>query len=432
METQEIQSLTPLRGLAAIWVVCFHYGVVYFAFHPEQFSWIFNKGYLAVDMFFMLSGFVLSHVYWRTFVSAEALQAKDYWSFIGARIARLYPSHLFNLGLFLIATLGFSVYDYIHASKFDAIPLHGARSLTALLANLVMLQGLKASDLAWNYPAWSISVEFLAYFLFPLALPFIALAEGLRRRLLAGMAFFCLCLFAYLANGDFNQWNGPMTLLRCLPEFIVGALLYAGFRESSWPDCLKWDSAIAAICCGILVLLHFGIPDLIIVITFPAVILSAVMNVGRVAPILNSAPLIWLGNISYSLYLAHGFVQFVTTRLLAATDVQKATNLSDANSITLLIVMSAATMLLATFSYRQVEVAGRSYLRRLLRSQYERSPAKDSRQSRKASSATAGSPTQRHPLPRSSASAIPPTRIKLIAQAASRLNQPRATNLKPR
>src|SRR5579863_7730856 len=247
METQEIQSLTPLRGLAAIWVVCFHYGVVYFAFHPEQFSWIFNKGYLAVDMFFMLSGFVLSHVYWRTFVSDEALRAKDYWNFIGARIARLYPSHLFNLGLFLIVTLGFGVYDYICAGKFDTIPLHGARSLTALLANLVMLQGLKASDLAWNYPAWSISVEFLAYFLFPLALPFIALAEGRKRRLLAGMAFFCLCLFAYLANGDFNQWNGPMTLLRCLPEFIVGALLYAGFRESSWPDWLKWDSAIVAI-----------------------------------------------------------------------------------------------------------------------------------------------------------------------------------------
>jgi peptidoglycan/LPS O-acetylase OafA/YrhL len=64
METQEIQSLTPLRGIAAIWVICFHYAVVYFAFRPEQFSWVFNKGYLAVDIFFMLSGFVLSHVYW--------------------------------------------------------------------------------------------------------------------------------------------------------------------------------------------------------------------------------------------------------------------------------------------------------------------------------------------------------------------------------
>ena len=90
METREIQSLTPLRGIAAIWVICFHYGVVYFSFHPERFTFVLNKGYLAVDMFFMLSGFVLSHVYWRTFTSDTADgHAKSYWSFIGGPTASL-------------------------------------------------------------------------------------------------------------------------------------------------------------------------------------------------------------------------------------------------------------------------------------------------------------------------------------------------------
>ena len=328
MQTQELQSLTPLRGIAAIWVICFHYGVVYFGFHPEQFSCIFNKGYLAVDMFFMLSGFVLSHVYWKTFASDQALQGRDYRHFISARIARLYPLHLVNLSLFLIAALAFGIYGYISSGKFEAIPLHGARSLTALVANVLMLQGLNAKDLAWNYPAWSISIEFLAYFLLPLVLPLIALADGRRRLILAGLAFSCLCLFAYLGHGDFNQWNGPITLLRCLPEFIVGALLYAGFRDSLWPDWLRRDYAIAAVFCGILLLLHFGVADLIIVAGFPVVILAAVMNAGRVAPILNSAPLVWLGDIAYSLYLAHGFVQFVTTRMLTSASVQKPADLS--------------------------------------------------------------------------------------------------------
>ena len=163
MATQELQSLTPLRGIAAIWVICFHYIVVYFsAFHPEQISSVLNKGYLAVDMFFMLSGFVLSHVYWGTFTS-ETADAGHYWKFMGARVARLYPLHLFNLCQFLVATLAFAVYQYGSAGEFNAIPVHGARSLTALLANVAMLQGLKASQLAWNYPAWSISIEFLAY-----------------------------------------------------------------------------------------------------------------------------------------------------------------------------------------------------------------------------------------------------------------------------
>ena len=390
MQTQELQSLTPLRGIAAIWVICFHYGVVYFDFHPEQFSCIFNKGYLAVDMFFMLSGFVLSHVYWKTFASDQALQGRDYWHFISARIARLYPLHLVNLSLFLIAALAFGIYGYISSGKFEAIPLHGARSLTALVANVLMLQGLNAKDLAWNYPAWSISIEFLAYFLFPLVLPLIALADGRRRLILAGLAFSCLCLFAYLGHGDFNQWNGPITLLRCLPEFIVGALLYAGFRNSLWPDWLRRDCAIAAVFCGILLLLHFGAADLSIVAGFPVVILAAVMNAGRVAPILNSAPLVWLGDISYSLYLAHGFVQFVTTRMLTSASVQKPADLSSTGAIGLLVAMAGASLLMAAFTYREVEIVGRSRLRRLLRPQGDRSPAKSSRKDRGPSTAAAG------------------------------------------
>jgi peptidoglycan/LPS O-acetylase OafA/YrhL len=369
MQSQELQSLTPLRGIAAIWVICFHYGVVYFAFHPEHVSWIFNKGYLAVDMFFMLSGFILSHVYWEVFAGAKLPYAREYWGFIGARIARLYPLHLFNLGLFFVAMLSFSFYEYLSEGKFDGIPLQGARSLTALLANIFMLQGLKESELAWNYPAWSISIEFMAYFLFPLALPWIAGMSTLQRWLLGGLAYLSLCLFAYLGHGDFNQWNGPITLLRCLPEFTVGALIYSGFREASWPHWLKQDYAVAAILCLVFAMLHVGMPDLTIVSLFPAMILSVVMNAGRIARILNSAPLVWLGEISYSLYLAHGFVQFVATQVLDKTGAGEAANLPYANSISLLLAMVCATVLIATFTYRQIEGVGRSSLRRLFRPQ---------------------------------------------------------------
>jgi peptidoglycan/LPS O-acetylase OafA/YrhL len=374
METKELQSLTPLRGIAAIWVICFHYAVVYFAFRPEQFSWVFNKGYLAVDIFFMLSGFVLSHVYWRTFASEATGQGKNYWSFIGARIARLYPLHLFNLGQFLVVTLAFSFYEYSSVGKFDSIPVYGARSLTALLANVTMLQGLKARELAWNFPAWSISVEFFAYFLFPLALPLIAQANRSRKLLLAGAALLALCLFAWLGHGDFNQWDGPITLLRCLPEFVFGALLYAGFREKLWSDWFKSDTAIVTIFFGVLMLLHFGVSDLMIVVGFPAVILAAVMNAGRAAPILNAAPMMWLGNISYSLYLAHGFVQFSTTKLLENYGVEDAAKLSVMNSVWLLLAMLGATVLIATFTYREIEIAGRSRLRKLFQARSERSP----------------------------------------------------------
>jgi peptidoglycan/LPS O-acetylase OafA/YrhL len=96
------------------------------------------------------------------------------------------------------------------------------------------------------------------------------------------------------------------------------------------------------------------------------------MNSGRVAPILNAGPLVWLGNVSYSLYLAHGFVQFLTSELLVSTGVQNTANLSYTSSLWLLLAMLGATLLMATFTHREVEVVGRSHLRKLLAAGDER------------------------------------------------------------
>jgi peptidoglycan/LPS O-acetylase OafA/YrhL len=97
------------------------------------------------------------------------------------------------------------------------------------------------------------------------------------------------------------------------------------------------------------------------------------MNAGRVAPILNAGPLVWLGDISYSLYLAHGFVQFLTTELLVSAGFQNTKNLSYASSLWLLLAMLGATLLMAAFTHREVEIVGRSRLRKLLSAWRERS-----------------------------------------------------------
>jgi peptidoglycan/LPS O-acetylase OafA/YrhL len=99
------------------------------------------------------------------------------------------------------------------------------------------------------------------------------------------------------------------------------------------------------------------------------------MNAGRVAPILNAAPLVWLGDISYSLYLAHGFVQFLTTELLVSAGVQNTKNLSYVSSLWLLLAMLGATLLMAAFTHREVEIVGRTRLRKLLSAWRERSNA---------------------------------------------------------
>jgi peptidoglycan/LPS O-acetylase OafA/YrhL len=80
----QLPSLTPLRGLAAIWVVIYHYSVQCFPnLDAAHYTHFIGKGYLAVDMFFMLSGFVMTHVYYRAFSDSESVKL-NYRSFLVA------------------------------------------------------------------------------------------------------------------------------------------------------------------------------------------------------------------------------------------------------------------------------------------------------------------------------------------------------------
>jgi peptidoglycan/LPS O-acetylase OafA/YrhL len=357
----QLPSLTSFRGIAALWVVLYHYIVVYFSqLNPSHYTHFVEKGYLAVDLFFMLSGFVLTHVYRRAF--SEGI-TKHYRQFLLARVARLYPLHIMVLLLFLATALTSRLLEYAATGTFEAIPIRGPRSLDALLANVFMLQGLEAGQLSWNYPAWSISVEFAAYLLFPFLLPTIWRASPSHKVALAALLIGILSLFSYYSGGNFNQWDGPQTLLRCLPEFTLGTLLYAAFRSGAYTPILGSDSVSVLILLTTLSVLHFGGPDLAVVLLFAALILGVVVNAGAVSRIANRKPLIWLGNISYSLYLLHGFFQFAIAQLLIAFGVRKGSDLSIRMSLALLIAMVAACLVSATAAYYGVEVVWRRHLK---------------------------------------------------------------------
>jgi peptidoglycan/LPS O-acetylase OafA/YrhL len=359
--SRHLQSLTPLRGIAALWVVFYHYTGTYLPnLHVENYSHILDKGYLAVDLFFMLSGFVMTHVYHRAFTESVS---GNYRNFLVARVARLYPLHLLVLVLFVATALAARVVAYATTGAVETIPLQGPRSFGALIANLFMLQGLKASTLSWNYPAWSISLEFLAYLAFPFVLPVMWRARAATKLGLALLLFAALAWLAYLTAGDFNQWDGPDALLRCLPEFMLGTLLYSAFRSGTSTALLGSDAVALALSLGTILLLHLGAPDLLIVAAFAVLILAAVANTGTFAQALNVKPLIWLGDISYSLYLIHSLVQYATTELLDAHGLLDRSALSGRGSLALLVVMVAVCLLLSAASYYGVETAGRRYVR---------------------------------------------------------------------
>ncbi len=369
----QLPSLTPLRGIAALWVVLYHYSVQCLPnLDATAYTHLIHKGYLAVDMFFMLSGFVMTHVYHRAFL---ANISGHYRSFLTARIARIYPLHVLILLLFVATAAASKLADHSTVSTLPHIPLQGAGSVSAFVANVFMVQGLDAGDLSWNYPSWSISVEFIAYLLFPFALPAIWRASRGARVAIALLLLALLAVLAVHTQDNFDQWDGPITLLRCLPEFVLGTLLYCEFRAKSPYSILERDVSAFGVLLAVVLCLHVNASDFLIACLFAFLILAAVSNRGLFARFINTPALIWLGDISYSLYLIHGLVQLVMTELLTRFGVRSNADLSMGRSFALMLLMLAVCLVAANFSYFWFEKGCRRYVRDLLDSRQKLAPA---------------------------------------------------------
>lgn len=344
-------------------MVLYHYGVLYFpSMQPDRHTALLNKGYLAVDLFFLLSGFVMAHVYREMF--ERRVDTRSYWTFLSARIARLYPLHLAVLGLFVALALVVSITEYAAGGPLAGIPVTGVRSMLALLANLFMLQGLHASTLSWNYAAWSISLEFMAYLAFPFVLVHVWRAGPRAQGLLALMLCAVLAGLAWWTGDDFNQWDGPTTLLRCLPEFLLGTLLYRVYVSQPRSGLFSGDAVTAGLLVLVLLTLHFKGPDLLVIVLFAALLMAVVSNRSRIGAWLNCSPLIWLGEVSYALYLIHGLVEHTTSEILTkALHIQDRHTLSMGSSFGMMMLMLSVSLLLAAACYRWIEKPAQRYLR---------------------------------------------------------------------
>jgi peptidoglycan/LPS O-acetylase OafA/YrhL len=352
---KSLPGLTGLRGLAALWVVLYHYCSLYLpALDADWLGGLMSRGYLAVDLFFLLSGFVLAHVYSDV---AERQGFAFFRSFMRARVARIYPLHLFVLALFVAMAFAVRGVHYALDGSYYPLPLTGARSLEALVANVFMLQGVQASELSWNYPAWSISVEFAAYLLFPLVIGLLWRVSGRSLFVAAVAALAAVWALAYVAGGDMNQWDGPTAVWRCLPQFFLGCICYRVYRDRLI-DARAWAGLVFPVT---LLMLYFDYRDVVVVTLFPLIILCAVSARGTAGRILNARPVVLLGEISFSVYLVHGLVQHATTHALNALDLDQ-TEFSVAHSWLALSLMLLAVFVLSIASYRFFEKPVRRWL----------------------------------------------------------------------
>lgn len=309
-----------------------------------------HGGY-AVDFFFILSGFVLSHALIRRPVSAA--------EFAWARLARLYPLHLLTLIALVCLVAGLLANPPRHYSH------------EALALNLVLMQGVWALDIhAWNFPSWSISVE--------VAINFLLLYPIVRTRnvLLAVAVVLASWLAILLAWGPvfdkFNVQPIPGTylaggLLRGSGGIVLGYLLYEAYLRLR-PRFVRQPAVGLATCfelvaIGLLLLSLFDngmVWDLMPTPLSALLILQMATMPGHVSRALQGPLFAFLGNISYSIYLVHVplFLVFVGTHLLTV---------ADKTFSPIWFIYLALMLVLSAISYRYFEQPAQRGLMRLFR-----------------------------------------------------------------
>jgi peptidoglycan/LPS O-acetylase OafA/YrhL len=299
---ERITSLDTLRGIAALAIILWHFPF-YFGKKPfpDVFMPFYNNGQVCVDLFFVLSGFVLAYVYGSQLENFGAVR-----EFVIRRLARLYPLHLVTL----LATA-----CLIALSDRAAYPMfiYPENDLKHFLLNIGLLQYIGLEDgFSYNAPSWSISTEFWVNVLFAC----LAFLVGLRQYALAA----ALCFVAAAVQLGVNRtWTGHSggsvgidpSVLRTIAGFYAGVIAFRIWSRWSGSErsallCMAVGAAILAAA----MTTDRGSRSIIIVEAMAALLGAPLLVYGCAASRLlrnacHARALRWIGNISYSTYLWH-------------------------------------------------------------------------------------------------------------------------------
>ncbi|AYG94915.1 acyltransferase [Brevundimonas naejangsanensis] len=306
----DLRPLTALRFFAALWVVVY---LLWPNLAVDGMPALAAKGYLGVELFFVLSGFILSHVYLQAFGE----QRFGYRGFLWARIARVYPLHLFTL----VGVMALGLTATAAGMAIDSSVL----SWKTLLPNLLMVHAWGfAGEAGWNHPSWSISAEWFAYLSFPL---FAAAAWTLRRQPWVAVAAAALLLavlhigFERLAGYRLTEATFKWGALRIAPCFAYGCALYLAHRRGPVPRA----RLLALVAAGAMVVSAALLSwDGVVVLAGGLLILALAGLPAERPGVMGSSAAVYLGEISYAVYMLCAPWQMlavnVMSRLIGAED----------------------------------------------------------------------------------------------------------------
>jgi peptidoglycan/LPS O-acetylase OafA/YrhL len=347
-----LHPLTGIRFLLAIGVVIFHYQLLW-AYTPDM-AGLFNRARLCVDIFFILSGFILTHVY------LLGDKAPDYRTFIVARFARIYPAHFIILMGMVTLFLG--------ANSVGVAVDNAHFNLTGFLRTIFLVQSWFPSHTLtnWNGPSWSLSAEWFVYIIFP---AFAWIALKLRERpitiiALAVISFMIIDFFYVRATGVvLPDAEDNMGILRIMPEFLLGIGLYY-FGQTLNPSKGQAIAFVIGASAGLLGAMQMDLDDRVIVaLAGPFVLSLALIAKANVTTFLSRPSFLFWGEASFALYLVHMPVIMIWRNVVRkAFDLPHDYKMAWPELVGLLFV----TLILAAALHIFVERPGRLVIRRAL------------------------------------------------------------------
>lgn len=372
----EIRALTGLRIVAAVWVVLFHFRPMLSDISPdfrESLAPVLNCGAQGVDLFFILSGFVLTWNYLDRMGRSWSTRATLH--FLWLRLARVWPVYLVTLHLAALLV--------ILSLHVGHVPLPEASDLTAIsYVRQVLLVQLWFEPFfdgtSWDGPAWSISAEWLAYLLFGvLAMVVFRMKLATRARTLMWLAVAASLppVVLLLASGHFyTPWSW---LPRIVTQFAAGALACAAVRRLRLTDRGRRVAgylSLLLVAAVVGVLYWFSTHPIsgvvendsggVVDVLFIPLVITLAVGLGSLPRLLSTRVMVYGGQISFCLYMVHELVH--TTWGWAVEQFELKPWESDSPWKWNILGLIAIALALSSLLYHVVEEPARRWMRRMV------------------------------------------------------------------
>jgi peptidoglycan/LPS O-acetylase OafA/YrhL len=342
VQSDRFEALDGWRGIAACMVALFHVRANGYISELE----LVKNAHLFVDYFFVLSGFVIAATYQERLARGFSI-----WRFMLLRFGRLYPLHIAVL-------FAFVAFDMMRGQP------QAENLFSALLPRVLLLHGLGMFETRlWNIPSWTVSTEFVAYVAF--ALVVVAL-KGRSVRVFVAVVLLCPLVLYLQARDDATGYE----MVRCLYGFSAGVLSWHLFR--CFPRAVPTGTLAELGAAAAVLVFVSALGRSAWAIASPAVFAAAVLifasQRGAVARVLASKPFVFLGTVSYSIYMVHFFVG---ARLGDALRLGKAAGVRAVDFIgvekwagdVLTMVYLVLVVLISSLTYRFIEAPARNWFR---------------------------------------------------------------------